>query len=43
MRRGQHTSRVLDAMRVPEQEAEPVIPVTGDSGGDTTLDVIAGV
>ena len=28
MRRGQHTSRVLDAMRVSSPEEEPVIPVT---------------
>jgi acetolactate synthase-1/3 small subunit len=39
MRRGQHTSRVLDAMRVPEPEAEPALPLTEethgvDSGGD---------
>ena len=28
MRRGQHTSRVLDAMQVTRPEEEPIIPVT---------------
>jgi acetolactate synthase-1/3 small subunit len=35
MRRGHHTSRVLDAMRVSSPEEEPIIPVTtvaGDAG-----------
>lgn len=40
MRRGQHTSRVLEAMRVPAQDAaEQALPLTEemrgeDSGGD---------
>jgi len=36
MRRGHHTSRVLDAMRLSNSEEEPIIPVTaaaGDAGG----------
>ncbi len=32
MRRGQHTSRVLDAMRAPNPEDEPIIPITAASG-----------
>ena len=31
MRRGQHTSRVLDAMRIPDPDAEPELPVVGDA------------
>jgi acetolactate synthase-1/3 small subunit len=39
MRRGEHTSRVLDAMRIPEPDAEPALPLTeethgAESGGD---------
>jgi acetolactate synthase-1/3 small subunit len=33
MRRGHHTSRVLDAMRVSSPEEEPIIPVTAASSG----------
>ena len=33
MRRGQHTSRVLDAMRCVSPDEEPIIPVTA-TGGD---------
>jgi acetolactate synthase-1/3 small subunit len=33
MRRGHHTSRVLDAMRVSIPEEEPIIPVTAAAGG----------
>ncbi|MGC2209965.1 MAG: acetolactate synthase small subunit [Candidatus Korobacteraceae bacterium] len=40
MRRGQHTSRVLDAMRVSSPEEEPIIPVNTGSGSD--LGVLAG-
>jgi acetolactate synthase I/III small subunit len=40
MRRGQHTSRVLDAMRVSSPEEEPIIPVNVGSGSD--LGVLAG-
>jgi acetolactate synthase-1/3 small subunit len=40
MRRGQHTSRVLDAMRVSSPEEEPIIPVNSASGND--LGVLAG-
>jgi acetolactate synthase-1/3 small subunit len=32
MRRGHHTSRVLDAMRVSSPEEEPIIPVTAAVG-----------
>lgn len=42
MRRGQHTSRVLDAMRVPSPEDEPIIPVTAEAGGDAGLELISG-
>jgi hypothetical protein len=31
MRRGQHTSRVLEAMRVPDPDAEPELPAVGDA------------
>jgi acetolactate synthase-1/3 small subunit len=31
MRRGQHTSQVLDAMRLSRPEEEPIIPVTDDN------------
>jgi acetolactate synthase I/III small subunit len=40
MRRGQHTSRVLDAMRVSSPEEEPIIPVNAAGGRD--LGVLAG-
>jgi acetolactate synthase I/III small subunit len=40
MRRGQHTSRVLDAMRVSSPEEEPIIPV--NAGGGSDLGVLAG-
>jgi acetolactate synthase I/III small subunit len=41
MRRGHHTSKVLDAMRVSNPEEEPIIPVTtADSGSD--VDVLCG-
>ena len=43
MRRGQHTSRVLDAMRVPEPEKEvPLAEEVGaeDSGGDADLELV---
>ncbi len=41
MRRGQHTSRVLDAMRTPNPEDEPIIPVT-DTGEMDNLELISG-
>jgi acetolactate synthase-1/3 small subunit len=46
MRRGEHTSRVLDAMRIAEPEEEPVLPLTEvvhgeDSGGDIDLELLA--
>ena len=41
MRRGQHTSRVLDAMRTPNPEDEPIIPITATSG-DMGLEVLSG-
>jgi acetolactate synthase I/III small subunit len=35
MRRGHHTSQVLDAMRVSSPEDEPINPITAaDSGSD---------
>jgi acetolactate synthase-1/3 small subunit len=37
MRRGQHTSRVLDAMRTPNPEAEPIIPITATDEMDLEL------
>jgi len=45
MRRGQHTSRVLEAMRV--SEPEPDLPTTEmthgeDSGGDSDMELISG-
>jgi acetolactate synthase-1/3 small subunit len=40
MRRGQHTSRVLDAMRISSPEEEPIVPVNAASGND--LGVLAG-
>ncbi len=40
MRRGQHTSRVLDAMRAPNPEEEPIIPIT--ASGDLGLDLLSG-
>jgi acetolactate synthase-1/3 small subunit len=40
MRRGQHTSRVLDAMRVPIPEQEPIIPVT--DSGDIGVELLSG-
>ncbi len=42
MRRGQHTSRVLDAMRISSPEDEPIIPVTGSTDGDVELELFAG-
>jgi acetolactate synthase I/III small subunit len=42
MRRGQHTSRVLDAMRLPSPEEEPIVPITAEAGGDTDLELISG-
>ena len=39
MRRGQHTSRVLDAMRVASPEEEPIIPVT--AGGFDDLEPLS--
>jgi acetolactate synthase I/III small subunit len=42
MRRGQHTSRVLDAMRVSSPEEEPIIPVTTAGGGDSALELLSG-
>src|ERR1019366_1316172 len=41
MRRGHHTSRVLDAMRVSSPEEEPIIPVTAASSG-SGLGVLSG-
>ncbi len=46
MRRGEHTSRVLDAMRIAEPESEPALPLTEevhgeDSGGDLDLELLA--
>ncbi len=40
MRRGQHTSRVLDAMRTPNPEDEPIIPITA-TAGDMGLEVLS--
>ena len=40
MRRGQHTSRVLDAMRISSPEEEPIVPVNAASGND--LGVLTG-
>jgi acetolactate synthase-1/3 small subunit len=40
MRRGQHTSRVLDAMRVSSPEEEPIIPIT--NSGEVNLELISG-
>jgi acetolactate synthase-1/3 small subunit len=40
MRRGQHTSRVLDAMRVSSPEEEPIIPVS--ASGDAGLEMLSG-
>jgi acetolactate synthase-1/3 small subunit len=40
MRRGQHTSRVLDAMRVSSPEEEPIIP--SSSSGDASLELLSG-
>ena len=40
MRRGQHTSRVLDAMRVPNPEEEPIIPIT--ASGELDLEMLSG-
>jgi acetolactate synthase-1/3 small subunit len=37
MRRGQHTSRVLDAMRTPNPEDEPIIPIT--ASGELVLEL----
>jgi acetolactate synthase-1/3 small subunit len=31
MRRGQHTSRVIDAMRIPDPDAEPEIPAASQA------------
>ena len=42
MRRGQHTSRVLDAMRVPSPEQEPIIPSTDAAGSDSRLGLFSG-
>ncbi len=39
MRRGQHTSRVLDAMRTPNPEDEPIIPIT--ASGELALDLLS--
>jgi acetolactate synthase I/III small subunit len=41
MRRGHHTSRVLDAMRVSSPEEEPIIPLTAARSG-AGLGVISG-
>ena len=41
MRRGQHTSHVLDAMRVSSPEEEPITPVTAASG-DMGLELLSG-
>jgi len=40
MRRGQHTSRVLDAMRAPNPEDEPIIPITDI--GEMSLEMLSG-
>ena len=42
MRRGQHTSRVLDAMRVSNSEEEPIIPTTAAIGEADGLEVFSG-
>jgi acetolactate synthase-1/3 small subunit len=42
MRRGQHTSRVLDAMRIASPENEPIIPTTEVIDGDEELELYAG-
>ncbi len=39
MRRGQHTSRVLDAMRTPNPEDEPIIPIT--ASGELDLEMVS--
>jgi acetolactate synthase-1/3 small subunit len=39
MRRGQHTSRVLEAMRTPNPEDEPIIPIT--ASGELVLDMLS--
>jgi acetolactate synthase-1/3 small subunit len=41
MRRGQHTSRVLEAMRLSTPEEEPVIPVNA-AAGEANLELISG-
>jgi acetolactate synthase I/III small subunit len=42
MRRGQHTSRVLDAMRVSSPEEEPIIPITDSASVDTDFELLSG-
>jgi len=39
MRRGQHTSRVLEAMRTPNPEEEPIIPIT--ASGELGIDLLS--
>src|SRR6266536_3364510 len=42
MRRGQHTSQVLEAMRVSSPEEEPIIPVTASTKTGNGLELVAG-
>jgi acetolactate synthase I/III small subunit len=42
MRRGQHTSRVLDAMRVSSPEEEPIVPVTEATSSGSGLELVSG-
>jgi acetolactate synthase I/III small subunit len=42
MRRGHHTSQVLDAMRVSNPEEEPIVPVTDTGDGSKSLELVGG-
>jgi len=42
MRRGQHTSQVLEAMRVSSPEEEPIIPVTASTKTGNGLELVTG-
>ena len=42
MRRGQHTSRVLEAMQIARPEDEPIIPVTATTKAGNSLELVAG-
>ncbi len=41
MRRGQHTSHVLEAFQLSQPEDEPIVPLTAEKGSEN-LDVISG-